>query len=408
MIASSILNSICFKRLMVAPDLYPNAWNTLHNDRKQGNFKIIPYYQKYPNDHVIYLQFESDIPTAITLKSFCGNAELESITADYVSSYGTTYARYYTNFTITLDADYHNKAVWFTATQDTDVLTSEPIQILELTDKIERGIMKYIKYTNYDRISSDLDDRFIDWSALTNTGRFMDMFIEGMDKKPNDTDKSEILEGSQSQTIISASFYSGKQFETGGIPDYLASKLAMISSLDMFMVNGIQYIKNGDATQTEFGSSTLYQVSMKLTQKNAAGINVDNLSVAGDIVIPVVPPVVTPPTVYYPMYIGNILILSGSFTPTELVIKSLEERTDYKSNQDFTFTYEIGRYCFAYPTSYGSLISILNNENFETISGFQVNTLDFTFDGVTVNYTVYTLIRTVIATSPKTIKFKFS
>ena len=180
MIASSILNSITFKNLSGS---FPNMWNTLQADRRQGNSRTIAYLQKFQNDHVVYLQFESDIPDAITLKSYCGTALIESFTNAYATHYGSSDNRYYTNFTITLGSSYYGKQVTFKATQGANTLVSEPIITLDLTSLIAMGVMKYIKYTNLNRIEADLDDRMIDWSALPSSGNFLDMYVERSEER---------------------------------------------------------------------------------------------------------------------------------------------------------------------------------------------------------------------------------
>ncbi|MBV5326143.1 MAG: hypothetical protein JZU65_00680 [Chlorobium sp.] len=391
MIASSILNSVTFKNLSGS---YPNMWNRLHATRKQGNARVIPYAQKFQKDHVLYLQLESDIADAITLKSYCGTVEIESFTVAYESHYGTTDNRYYTNFTVTLDADYYEKQVYFKATQGANTLTSEPIFITDLTGLINRGIMKYVKYTNLDRIESDLDSRFIDWSVLPSTGNYLDFFIEAIDSEPNDKDESEVLEGSQSKTILSASFYSGRVLKTGAIPDYLATKLGMVTSLDVFTVNEIEYVKSGDVEQSPFGGSTLYQCSIKLTQKNAIGINVDNIGATEG--------GTTPPIAGTPMYLGSVT----SAAPAEAEVKLIASVTASKTNQTKVYTIADARFCFAYPASFGALTSILDTIGDEIISGFNIQTLNFTIGADTISFKVYTL-KSLTSVTGYTVQFKF-
>lgn len=388
MIASSILNPITFKSVPTS-NTYPNMWNTLHADRKQAGALVKPYNQKFQKDHVVYLQFESDIADSITLKSYNSitRAEVESFTGAYSTHYGTTDNRYYTNFVVTLDSPYYEKQIYFKATQGSDVLTSEPIFTTDLSDLILRGIMKYIKITNNDRIASDLDSRFIDWSALTSTGKYVDFFVEAQDMEPNDTDESEVLEGSQRKTILSAAFYSGRVLKTGPVPDYMCARLGMASSLDMFTVNGIEYIKSGGVEQSQFGGSTLYQVSMKLTQKNAIGINVDSL---GESVTPI-----TPPISGTPMYVGSVT----SAAPNEAEVKIITSVVASKVNQTKVYTITDARFCFAYPTSFGALTSILDNAGDEIITGFAVQTLTFTIGADSISFNIYTLKNLTTVTS---------
>jgi len=376
MIASSVLNSITFKNLT---GTFPNTWNTLHNSRIQGANKLIPYFQKFQKDHTVFVQFISDDPADITLTSYVGLVQIESVTSSYASTYGTTNVRYYTNFTVVLDSAYYDKKVWFKAVQGANELTSEPIHILDLNDLIDNGVIKYIKYTNLDRIESDLDDRFIDWSILDNDGNFLDMYINAQDFELNDTDENEVLEGSQSMTILSSAYYAGRVLKTSGIPDFMAAKLGMISSLDVFMVNDIQYIKKGEIEASAFGGSTLYQVSLKLIQKNAIGINVDNLGITESII--------TPPIAGTLMYIGSV----SSATPTESEIKIMTSVTALKANQLKNYTITNSHPCYAFPASYGYLASIIDNVGDEIISGFNVALINFTTGGVSMSYRVYTL-----------------
>jgi hypothetical protein len=392
MISSSILNSVTFKKLSGS---YPNQWNTLHSERKHGAFNVIPYCQPFNKDHTLYLQFTSEISTDVVLKSYHNNTQVESFTSSYASSYGTGDVRYFFNFVILLDNDYLDKKIYFTATQGTDVLTSEPIFIRDMTEDIANGTIKYLKYTNLDRTKSDLDDRFIDWSAITNTGNYLDMFIEAVDLIPNDSDSVEVFEGSQSKSILSANYFVGKILKTGGIPDFLVAKLGMMSSLDIFMVNDIQYIKEGEIEIEQFGTSTSFQVLINLTQKNAIGINVDNLN-----------PLETeeePTSDELPMYIGAV----DNLNPDETSVKLMTARYVAKSDQDFDYTITNQRFCFAYPTSYGSLASIMAATYYEIISAYLITTVDFTIEGETVNYTIYTFYP-ASTTTDFNINYKFS
>lgn len=391
MIATSILSPVTFKNITGS---YPNSWNTLHALRKQGGSLIIPYTQKFHTNHTLHIQFFSDSAAAIVLKSIHGTVEVETIAMASVNSYGTTNIRYYSNFTVILDSAYTDKEIYFTATQGTDVLTSEPILVTDLTLLIARGLMKYIKYTNLDRIESDLDDRFIDWEHLPSTGKYLDFYVEAQDLDTNDTDESEILEGSQTKVILSAVYYTGRMLKTGALPDYMCTRLGMASSLDVFTVNDIEYIKQGEVSQGRFGQSTLYQAEMKLTQKNAIGINVDILgdSQGGT----------EPPVAGSPMYVGSVT----SAAPSETEVKTITSATAVKANQTKIYTITQERPCFAYPTSFGALSSILDTIGDEIITGFSVQTLNFTIGANTISYDVYTF-KSLATVSNFTIIFKF-
>lgn len=368
---------------------YPNMWNTLHADRSQGNALVKHYNQKFQKDHVVYLQFESDIADSITLKAYNSltRAEIESFTGAYATHYGTTNNRYYTNFVVTLDSPYYEKQVYFKATQGANVLTSEPIFTTDLTYWIQKGVMKYIKVTNLDRIESDLDNRFIDWSALTSTGNYIDWFIEASEVDKNDKDEAEILEGSQSRKTTSAVNFIGIILGTSGVPHYMIDRMKVAVNLDIFTVNGEEYGPDGGADSSPFGGSTSFQMRMKLTQKNAIGINVDNVGITEGSV--------TPPISGTPMYVGSVT----SAAPNETEVKLIASITAAKTNQTKVYTITDARFCFAYPTTFGALSSILDNIGDEIISGFAIQTLTFTIDGNSILFNIYTLKNLTTVTS---------
>lgn len=272
MITSSKANSVTFKNL--SEGNYPNKWNTLHNESKHAAKYIIKYWQKFPNDHVLRLQFTSDSATLPDLNIYIPVLN-DTIAGTLVNTVIGDDTRYFYNFDITLGSDYYDKIVSFTCVQDSDILTSEPICVRDLSEDIAQGFIKYIKYSNLDRNESDLRDRWIDWSVRD----FMDFFIESVNYKPNTTDDVEILNGVNSKTIISAVVYDGNQLETGAIPDYLSTKLALVADMDVFEVNSVQYIKEGEIDEPLFGNSTSIQAALNLTVKYVVGLNVDDLGI---------------------------------------------------------------------------------------------------------------------------------
>ena len=272
MITSSVLNSVTFKYLDGGT---PNKWNTLHKDRKQGGFTIIPYCQKYNKDDIIYLQFESDSATVPTIQVFYPHLK-ETITGVLGSTIvGSEDTRYYYNFEIEMDSTYYDKNFYFVLTQDSDVLTSEPVQCEDLSEYLMRGVIRQIRYTNYFTGDSDLSDYFVDWNSII----IMSFYLEASDIEQSNSENTELIDGVQSKEIASSVVYSGMSLKSGGIPDYLAIKLQAASSLDYFEVNGIQYIKEGAIEISRYGNSTLQQVTMTLTEKNTGGLNIDDLGI---------------------------------------------------------------------------------------------------------------------------------
>ena len=271
MLVSPIVNSVMFKD--VSDQTYPNKDNTLHEDLKQGGFTTLPYYQKFNNGDTLLLQFVSDSAVVPSLKIW--NPGLaNTIAGTLVNTITGTVTRYYYNFDINLTS-YNDSCIFFTITQGSDSLTSEPIQVLDLSDDLADGTIKYIKYNNQDRENADLSGYFVDWS----TRDHMFFYIEAQDREPNQVDESEVLEGAQSQTIISATFYTGISLKTAQVPVYMSDRMIAVTSLDVFLVNGTQYVKQGEVESEMFGGSTSVQMIISLIEKNALGINVDDLGI---------------------------------------------------------------------------------------------------------------------------------
>lgn len=271
MLASSVLNAVTFKDIS---GTYPNKWSRLHSDRKQAGLTVLPYCQLFNKDDVILLQFESDSATVPVLRIYFPELNA-TINGTLASSYSGDITRYFYNYEITLSASYYDKKIFFTIVQDSTTLTSEPIYCEDLSEGLENGTIKRVKYTNLDRNNSDLSSYWVDWSAVD----YMFFYIEAIDADSNDLEEVEILDGAQSKEIISATNYSGINLLCAPMPDYLVTKLKACSSLDYFEINGIQYIKDGEVSVSRWGNSTLQEVSVNLTEKNTIGLNVDDLGI---------------------------------------------------------------------------------------------------------------------------------
>lgn len=281
MLSSSVLNSVTFKNLSAGT--LPTKWNTLHSDFKQAGFYVIDYCQRFNKDDVIKLQFISDTDTAPELKSYIP-ALNETLGSSATSSYVGDDSRYFFNFEVTLGASYYNKNIYFTCTQDSDVLTSEPIICEDLSEDIASGFVKKIKYTNSDRENTDLPNYIVDWSIVTD----MFFYVESVLRKPKNQNNNEILEGSQSKTTVASNTFAGDIFETDVIPSYLSLKIIAASGLDVFEINGIQYVCDG-FSEDPAGNSTSVQLSLDLTEKNTIGLNVDDLGITvTDTTMPIV------------------------------------------------------------------------------------------------------------------------
>jgi len=268
MFSSSLANSIPFLNLDGGN---PNIMNTLHENYKKGGFNVIPYCQRFNKANVIKLQFESDSVTAPSLKSYAPLL-IETLAPVLTTSYGTDTLRYFYNFEVTLGSSYHDKKIQFIATQGAVTLTSEPIFCEDLTEDLANGLISKIEYSGVNSFTSDLNGCFNDWS----NDYSMFFYVEGLIRKPKNTNSNEVIEGAQSDTIVSSNTFLGGIFETGVIPPLFSLKIVVVSSLTYFAINGIQYIQKGFSEDVA-GSSTSIQLSLDLTAKNIVGLNVDDL-----------------------------------------------------------------------------------------------------------------------------------
>lgn len=276
MITSSICNPIPFVNENLGS--YPNRLNTLHANLRHGNRLIIPYCHKFNKDDVVALQFSSTTNEARTLISYDGSTAIETIAIYYSHTVsGSEGTRYFYDYLVMLDSAYYDKIVTFKFTQSTNVLTSEPVYIYDLSDEIDAGTIKRIDYSNFDRIDSDLDGNLINWLFVPTADHLMFFYLDGIDLESNDKDESELLEGSINDQIISASLKPGIKFQTGAIPKHEVLRLKAVCALDFIAINEIEYLKNGSVEDQSFGNSTSRQATITLTEKKAININVDNI-----------------------------------------------------------------------------------------------------------------------------------
>lgn len=274
---SSVTNEITFKDCKGAIEL--NEWNTLHENLCGGNFKVLPYTQKFNYNTQRSLQFGSTLNELPVLKSYnkTTGAIIATITGNLVNEIIGVDNRYYYNFTFTLDSNYLNKDVYFIITQGADILTSEPIFTYDMTEEITKRIIHKIEYANKKTDANPLVGFGVDWDNIG--AELLTIWVEGQTLKAHNKSKTETLEGSQSISIVSATLKTGRILATDPMPFYMYEKLMAITVLDYFYVDGIQYIIDGEISDDDFGGSTVSQHKLNLIRKVNLGINVDNIGV---------------------------------------------------------------------------------------------------------------------------------
>lgn len=108
-------------------------------------------------------------------------------------------------------------------------------------------------------------------------------------------------------------------------------------------------------------------------------------------------------TFVYPYYIGTC---AAGATINEALVEGLTKKVESKGNKSNSFTVSNGHMVFAYPKSYGVLKSILDPNNFDTISGYARYEVNVTgIDGTAQAYYVYVSGATTV--SSFTVNFKY-
>lgn len=268
----------CVKFVRYQPSSLPNEKNTLNENLKHGKKKIIDYCQKFNYDDEIELQFVSDIATPPVLTIYHYGVSIRAISGTLAATVtGTEGTRYYFNYTVIFSSSIQNKRLTIKVVQDTETLISEPIWCYDMaSDLVNRKLLR-IDYSNFDAYQTWLLDKLINWSALTTTDKMLFFYVEAQQNDPADSDESENMDGALQKEKISSTNFFGNTLKTGIIPLYMARRLELVSSLAFFSVHGVEYLKNGGVEVEVAGDSTSVQASMKLIDKIATGITVDNL-----------------------------------------------------------------------------------------------------------------------------------
>lgn len=268
----------CVKFVRYQPDSLPNEKNTLHSNLKHGKKTIIDYCQKFNHSDEIELQFVSSVATVPVLTIYHYGVSIRSISGTLSATVsGTEGTRYYFNYTVIFSSSIQDKRLIFKVVQELETLISEPVWCYDMALDLTNRKLLRIDYSNFDAFQTWLQDKLINWQALTITDKLLFFYVEAQQNDLADSDESENYDGALQKEKISSTNFFGNTFKTGIIPPYMARRLELVSSLDFFAVHGVEYLKDGGVEVETAGDSTSVQTSMKLIDKIATGITIDNL-----------------------------------------------------------------------------------------------------------------------------------
>lgn len=269
----------CIKFVNYEPSALRNEKNTLHESLRHGKRTIIDYCQKFNYLDKIQLQFFSDVATIPTVYIYHYGIVAATITARLASTVtGTEGTRYFFNFDITFNSSLINKRLTIKVIQGEETQISEPIWAYNMTTDLALRKMLRIVYSNFDDYQTFLPDKLINWKAVSTDEHVLFFYVEATQGEPADSDESENIDGALQKEKISSSNFFGNTLKTGIIPVYMARRIELVSNFDFFTVNGIEYLKDGGVEVEAVGGSTSVQASLKLVDKVATGITIDNLN----------------------------------------------------------------------------------------------------------------------------------
>ena len=269
----------CIKFVWYEPSSLPNEKNTLHENLRHGKKTIIDYCQKFNYLDDVQLQFVSDVATVPTMTIYHYGIAITTITGTLASStIGTEGNRYFFNYNIEFDSTLREKRLTFKVVQGSETLVSEPVWCYDMTSDLANRKLLRIDYSNFDAYQTFLSDILINWDAITTLEKSLFFYVEAIQNDPADSDESENIDGALQKEKISSTNFFGNTLKTGIIPQYMARRLELVSSLDFFGVHGVEYLKDGGVEIETVGGSTSVQASLKLINKVATGITIDNLN----------------------------------------------------------------------------------------------------------------------------------
>ena len=108
-------------------------------------------------------------------------------------------------------------------------------------------------------------------------------------------------------------------------------------------------------------------------------------------------------TFVYPYYVGAC---SDGVAIDETLVKGLTKKIESKGNKSIAYTTNNERMVFAYPSSYGTIKSIIDPNNFDVTASFVRSTINITgLDGTAQSYYVY--VNSASTQSNFTMKFNY-
>jgi len=260
-------NSIRFRKVDAN---YTNFDNTLTANERFFNDSIFTYCQRFLTTDTVTIQIKSNSATVPTVKKYNSWNVESTITATLVSSYDhdndTVNDLFFFEFDIPMAGLTDEQ--YITVLQGSELWKSEPFRAdSELLTELQDGEAMLIEYYNTDNALQ------MDFS----TGLTLKLYVEGCIKDYGFGGESSVYDNQDELTKLKETMSRLMTFRTLYIPRYLAETIRIASGFDVFVVNGISYVREDLPEISPVEGSNLVEFSMTLNDKEYLGLNTHDI-----------------------------------------------------------------------------------------------------------------------------------
>ncbi len=260
-------NPIRFRKVDVN---YPHFDNTLTANERFFNDSIFTYCQRFLETDTITIQIKSTSSTVPTVKLYDSENTETTITAALITSYDqdgdTVYDLFFYEFSVSMNTltDEH----YLKVSQNGIEYISEPFKAdSELLTELQNGEALKIEYYNSDNALQ------VDFS----TGITFKLYIEATLKDYGFGGESSVYDNQDELTKLKETMTRLMTFRTIEIPRYLAETLRIASGFDVFVINGVSYVREDLPEIAPVEGSNLVEYSMTLNDKEYLGVNTHDI-----------------------------------------------------------------------------------------------------------------------------------
>jgi hypothetical protein len=245
--------------------------NTLTADESFAGIYRKPFYQKFINDEHIPLQLKLYGNTSgnevILKKNNNGTETVIAATASTVYSSFTIY-----EYLIQIKT---GESFYLVAYTDIDTWTSETL----CGEASLPGYTK-LEWFNYDPLTYNENYQF-DYQTSQAKAVVNFLYLQSNIFEYAAAGEKTVIDNQNEKIVLKRSVFRRLKLESDPIPRWLAEKLTIAMSHDVFVVNDVSYVLEEEASIDKAGKTNFVNFSAVLTQKAVLGINTYDLGING-------------------------------------------------------------------------------------------------------------------------------